>query len=276
MNFASVNGTIVPAEEARVSVLDNGFAFGDSVYEVMRTYGGRLFEPGRHFRRLRASAARLGLRGPATPTRSCSARSRRSSPAPAPASRTCASSCRAASATARYDFTRIAGPTVVMIQKPLPRVSRASLRRGHPPRRRRRPPQPPEGARSRDQVEQPAQQHPRGARGAGARLRRAAAAEPGGLPGRGREHQPVHRLGGDLPDAAALRGHPARDHARGRDRARSPGSALPATRSRSTSTTLLGADEAFMTSTTREVVPVRPGGRRADRRRPAGALHLPA
>ena len=40
MGFASVNGIVVPAEEARVSVLDNGFAFGDSVYEVLRTYGG--------------------------------------------------------------------------------------------------------------------------------------------------------------------------------------------------------------------------------------------
>ena len=66
MNFASVNGTIVPAEEARVSVLDNGFAFGDSVYEVMRTYDGLVFEPGRHFRRLRGSAARLGIEVTAT------------------------------------------------------------------------------------------------------------------------------------------------------------------------------------------------------------------
>jgi hypothetical protein len=39
---------------------------------------------------------------------------------------------------------------------------------------------------------------------------------------------------------------------------------------------LLGADEAFMTSTTREIVPVHQVGRRADRRRPARALHLPA
>ena len=45
--FASVNGDIVPAEEARVPVLDNGFAFGDSVYEVLRTFGGQPFEPGR-------------------------------------------------------------------------------------------------------------------------------------------------------------------------------------------------------------------------------------
>jgi len=66
MNFASVNGNVVPAEEARVPVLDNGFAFGDSVYEVMRTYSGLAFEPGRHFRRLRASAARLGFAVPGT------------------------------------------------------------------------------------------------------------------------------------------------------------------------------------------------------------------
>ncbi|HEX9187524.1 MAG TPA: undecaprenyl-diphosphate phosphatase, partial [Vicinamibacteria bacterium] len=37
--------------------LATGFASGDSVYEVLRTYGGLAFEPGRHFRRLRASAA---------------------------------------------------------------------------------------------------------------------------------------------------------------------------------------------------------------------------
>ena len=59
--FASINGEIVPLEEARIPVLDNGFLFGDSVYEVLRTYGGRPFESGRHFRRMRASAARLGI-----------------------------------------------------------------------------------------------------------------------------------------------------------------------------------------------------------------------
>ena len=99
MNFASVNGIVVPAEEARVSVLDNGFAFGDSVYEVMRTYGRSPFEPGRHFRRLRASAARLGFEVPATDSEllgqveSLLARPTRPNP-------TCASSCRAESATA--------------------------------------------------------------------------------------------------------------------------------------------------------------------------------
>ena len=60
-SFASVNGVITPADEARVSILDNGFTFGDAVYETLRTYGGRPFALPRHLTRLRASAARLGF-----------------------------------------------------------------------------------------------------------------------------------------------------------------------------------------------------------------------
>ncbi|MCI4354640.1 MAG: aminotransferase class IV, partial [Thermoplasmata archaeon] len=59
--LASINGHIGPAEEARVSVLDNGFTFGDSVYETLRTYGGRPFALDRHLRRLRGSAGRIGV-----------------------------------------------------------------------------------------------------------------------------------------------------------------------------------------------------------------------
>lgn len=60
-SFASVNGNVMPAGEARVSVLDNGFVFGDAVYETLRTYAGRPLLLGRHLERLRASAARLGI-----------------------------------------------------------------------------------------------------------------------------------------------------------------------------------------------------------------------
>jgi len=62
--FASVNGNVVPAEQARVSVLDNGFTFGDAVYETLRTYAGRPFHLDRHLERLRASADRLGFAPP--------------------------------------------------------------------------------------------------------------------------------------------------------------------------------------------------------------------
>jgi branched-chain amino acid aminotransferase len=44
-----------------VSVFDRGFLYGDSVYEVVRTYGGRPFELDAHLARLAHSAERVGL-----------------------------------------------------------------------------------------------------------------------------------------------------------------------------------------------------------------------
>ena len=38
--MANVNGLITPLEDARISVLDRGFLYGDSIYEVFRTYDG--------------------------------------------------------------------------------------------------------------------------------------------------------------------------------------------------------------------------------------------
>lgn len=50
---------IVDAERATVPILDHGFLFGDSVYEVVRTSNGRPFLLAGHLRRMRASAAML-------------------------------------------------------------------------------------------------------------------------------------------------------------------------------------------------------------------------
>ena len=41
-----------------VPVLDRGFLYGDSVYEVVRTYGGRAFELDRHLARMERTAPR--------------------------------------------------------------------------------------------------------------------------------------------------------------------------------------------------------------------------
>jgi branched-chain amino acid aminotransferase len=56
-----VNGTITPAEEAVIPVYDHGFLYGEGVYETVRTYNKVPFLLERHNRRLRASAARLAL-----------------------------------------------------------------------------------------------------------------------------------------------------------------------------------------------------------------------
>lgn len=60
----SFNGRILLPEEAMVSVFDRGFLYGDSVYEVVRTYRGVPFELEAHLERLEASAARIGMRLP--------------------------------------------------------------------------------------------------------------------------------------------------------------------------------------------------------------------
>ena len=57
----NVNGTITGESEAMVSVFDHGFLYGEGVYEVVRTYSGRPFLLDRHLRRLRQSAAMLIL-----------------------------------------------------------------------------------------------------------------------------------------------------------------------------------------------------------------------
>lgn len=52
MSKVYLNGDYLPAEEAKISVLDRGFIFGDGVYEVIPVYGGRLFRGPHHLQRL--------------------------------------------------------------------------------------------------------------------------------------------------------------------------------------------------------------------------------
>jgi branched-chain amino acid aminotransferase len=53
---ANVNGIITAASEAKISIFDRGFLYGDSIYEVVRTYNGVPFFYEEHFDRLENSA----------------------------------------------------------------------------------------------------------------------------------------------------------------------------------------------------------------------------
>jgi branched-chain amino acid aminotransferase len=55
---------IVSAQEARLSVFDHGYLYGDGIYETVRAYEYRVFHWPRHFRRLKQSARRLQLKCP--------------------------------------------------------------------------------------------------------------------------------------------------------------------------------------------------------------------
>ena len=58
---AWLDGELMPLAEARVSVLDHGLVVGDGVFETLRVYRGVPFAWTRHLARLRASANGLGL-----------------------------------------------------------------------------------------------------------------------------------------------------------------------------------------------------------------------
>ena len=63
-DVAFVNERFLPLADATVSIEDRGFQFGDGIYEVIRTYGGRPFELEAHLARLDRSAQALDLRQP--------------------------------------------------------------------------------------------------------------------------------------------------------------------------------------------------------------------
>ena len=56
-----LNGDLVPAEQATVSVFDHGLLYGDGVFEGIRVYGGRIFKCETHLRRLFESARAIRL-----------------------------------------------------------------------------------------------------------------------------------------------------------------------------------------------------------------------
>ena len=61
-----LNGDYTPLKDAKISVLDRGFIFGDGVYEVLPVYAGSLFRFEHHMARLNRSLAELRIPNPMT------------------------------------------------------------------------------------------------------------------------------------------------------------------------------------------------------------------
>ena len=61
-----LNGDITPLKDAKISVMDRGFIFGDGIYEVVPAYGGKLFRFAQHMARLERSLAELRIANPLT------------------------------------------------------------------------------------------------------------------------------------------------------------------------------------------------------------------
>ncbi len=61
MVFVMINGQVVDPDEAKTSVWDRGYYFGDGVYEVIQAYAGKLWGYNPHFRRFERSLREIGI-----------------------------------------------------------------------------------------------------------------------------------------------------------------------------------------------------------------------
>jgi len=65
-NLCFLNGEYLPLSQAKVSVLDRAFIFGDGIYEVTPVYGRRLFRFDEHMARMERGLSRIRIANPAT------------------------------------------------------------------------------------------------------------------------------------------------------------------------------------------------------------------
>ena len=63
-----LNGAFIELNNAKISVMDRGFIFGDGVYEVVPVYGGQPFRFEQHMIRLERSLAELRIVNPMSRT----------------------------------------------------------------------------------------------------------------------------------------------------------------------------------------------------------------
>ena len=61
-----IGGKLYPKEEAKISVYDHGFLYGDGVFEGIRSYSGKAFRLAEHIDRLYGSARAILLEIPMT------------------------------------------------------------------------------------------------------------------------------------------------------------------------------------------------------------------
>lgn len=67
MGIVYLNGEFLPQEQAKISVMDRGFLFGDGVYEVIPVFGGQCFRVAEHLARLGYSLRETRIAEPLSP-----------------------------------------------------------------------------------------------------------------------------------------------------------------------------------------------------------------
>lgn len=114
-----LNGAFVAPEDAKVSVLDRGFLFGDGVYEVIPAYGGRPLRAPEHLRRLDASLGAIAMENPLTDQQWLAVFDRLVAAAPGVDQAIYVQVTRGAAPVRDHRFPKQVNPTVVAMAKPM-------------------------------------------------------------------------------------------------------------------------------------------------------------
>lgn len=130
MSLCYLNGEFVPRAEARVSPLDRGFLFGDGVYEVIPVYGGRPFQLAGHLARLEKSMAGIRIGNPHTAAEWTALIGRLIAANPWPDQAVYVQVTRGADTVRNHAFPKGVAPTVFMMADPLAPVPAEQMENG--------------------------------------------------------------------------------------------------------------------------------------------------
>ena len=114
-----LNGQFVPPEQAVVSVLDRGFLFGDGVYEVIPAYAGKPLRTPEHLQRLENSLRAIGMQAPLSDVQWDEIFARLLSASPEADQAIYLQVTRGVAPTRDHRFPKAPTPTVMAMAKPM-------------------------------------------------------------------------------------------------------------------------------------------------------------
>ncbi len=130
MTMIYLNGEFMPLAEARIPVMDRGFLFGDGVYEVIPVYSRNAFRLSEHLRRLESSLAGIRLANPHTTAEWTALIGKIIAAADSDDQQVYLQVTRGADSKRNHAFPKLVTPTVFIMSEPLVAPSAELCERG--------------------------------------------------------------------------------------------------------------------------------------------------